>query len=597
MLSRRLRQNALLVTFMFLFVIFALSSEYFVTTNSLFIILTQLTPLGIAVIGQTLVIITGGIDLSVGSVAALTSVIAAQLMLEKGGPGLHPLLAAVLALAVATTIGWVQGWLIARQGLPSFVVTFGSASLIKGLALVSSNAAPIPIPGDVTQSIWRAEPLPAPLPILLFLSIALLVSYMLRNTRLGRYAFAMGSNETVSRMSGIRVDFYKIQIYMISSLLAGIAGLLLMTRISSGVYTIGEDYGLLSVAAAVIGGTSLRGGIGNIRGPLLGALIIIMIKTSLGLFSISPLWSTAIIGAFIIVAALADRIRQRSQEEIPRTRVSSFQSEASYFAQLRMKLAAMVTEQTACENMRLYMLDQQTNDLIELDLNSDDRSIIDQPNHLAHYIEETHAPYWTHNRNDNHDLLITPIRPELDFRSVIGIPILADQRFIGVLELQSPYENVFNKTTAEQLLHITRQMVQPLENAWLLDSGWLVRHTRDALRHLGDEVYLSKCALAGWIYSISNTTPTPIAMRGQRLNRLLLKLIDMIHEKEAQTNSGSKNRYEILHYTYVRGLSTDEAIAQLHVSRRQYFYDLKDALEAVVHLLINQDLHTLLDEA
>jgi ribose transport system permease protein len=595
-LFRRLRQNALLVTFVILFVIFSLSSKYFATANSLFIILTQLTPLGVVVIGQTLVIITGGIDLSVGSVAALTSVIAASLMSHTGGSNFSPLVAAAIALVIATGIGWIQGWLIARQRLSSFVVTFGSLSLIKGLALVSSNAAPMPISGTVAQAVWRAEPLPAPIPILVFVSIAAAVSYMLRNTKLGRYAFAIGSNETVTRMSGVRVDYYKIQIYMISSLLAGVAGLLLMTRISSGAYTIGEDYGLLSVAAAVVGGTSLQGGVGNIRGPLLGALIIVMIDTSLGLFNISPLWSTAIIGAFILVATLADRIQQRSQEEVPRTRVSTVQGEISYFAQMHMKMVSVVAQETACEHIRLYMVDRQTNDLIEHHLNTDDRTIIDQPDHLALHVAKTRGAHWINAWNDNNGLIVIPIHPQFDCRSVIAVPILTNQRLVGVLELQSQHEHVFSRDTADQLLKISEQLAQPLENAWLLDSGWLVRHTRDAFRHLGDEVYLSKCALAGWIYSLPTIPPSPIAMRGAQLNALLLKLIDMIQEKETQSKYGGKDRYQILHHTYVLGLSTDEVVAEMHVSRRQYFYDLKDAIEAVVHLLVNQDLPTLLEE-
>lgn len=593
-LWHRLRQNALLVTFVILFIIFTLSSKYFATTNSLLIILIQFIPLGIVVIGQTLVIITGGIDLSVGSVAALTSVIAASLMLSPGGPGFNPLIAAALALGTATAIGWVQGWLIVRQRLSSFVVTFGSLSLIKGLALVSSNAAPIPIAGSVAQAVWQSEPLPAPIPFFLFVTIALVIAYMIRNTKLGRYAFAIGSNETVTRLSGVRVDYYKIQIYMISSFLAGVAGLLLMTRISSGAYTIGEDYGLLSVAAAVIGGTSLQGGVGNIHGPLLGALIIVMIDTSLGLFSISPLWSTAIIGGFILIATLADRLRQRAQEEAPRTRVSTVQGEVSYFAQMHMKLAAIVTQETACEHIRLYMVDRQTNDLIENRLNSNDRSIIDQPNHLACHVAKSRGAYWINTWNDSNGLVVMPIHPQFDYRSVIAVPILAGQRLVGVLELQSEHEHVFSRAIADHLVTISGQLAQPLENAWLLDSGWLVRHTRDAFRHLGDEVYLSKCPLAGWVYT--QATPAPIAMRGERLNALLLKLIDMIQEKETQSKSGGRNRYEILHHTYVRGLSTDEAVAELHVSRRQYFYDLKDALEAVVHLLVNQDLSALLEE-
>lgn len=591
---RHFRQNTLLVTFVTLFVIFSLSSEYFATTNNLIIILTQLAPLGIVVIGQTLVIITGGIDLSVGSVAALTSIIAASLMRTDGGLGLTPLLAIAAALAAATTIGWVQGWLIARQKLSPFIVTFGSLSLVKGIALVSSNAAPISVPRDLINAVWGAS---RPLPILLLLLIALAVSYMLRNTKVGRYAFAIGSNETVTRMSGVRVDYYKIQIYMISSFLAGLAGILLMTRIGSGVYTNAEDYGLMSVAAAVIGGTSLHGGVGNIQGPLLGTLIIVMIDTSLGLFRVSPLWSLAIIGAFILIAVLTDRIRHRSYEEPIHISPRRVQTTASYYTQIRSRLTSTVTQKTACEHIRLYMLDRHTNDLVEQNLDSDKQVIIHQPNHLAKYVEKTLSSFWMENWNEETEPVITPIRPDIEYRSAVAVPILVEQRFIGVLELQSPYVNVFDNRTPAQLMEITQAFAGSLENAWLLESGWLLRHTRDAFRHLWDEVALGKCALAAWLYSSPAMAETPIAARGHKLQVFLLKLIEIIREKEGQNVSGFKSRYQILYDTYVEGCTTEEVMERLSISRRQYFYDLKDALDAVTHLLIDHELRPLVEQA
>ena len=135
-----------------------------------------------------------------------------------------------------------------------------------------------------------------------------------------------------------------------------------------------------------------------------------------------------------------------------------------------------------------------------------------------------------------------------------------------------------------------------LENAWLLDSGWLLRHTRDAFRHLWDEVSLGKSALAGWLYASPEIAQIPIAARGYQLQRLLLRLVEIIQEKETQSASGAKSRYQVLHDTYVQGLSTDEVIDRLCVSRRQYFYDLKNALDMVSHLLIDEDLHAFVEK-
>lgn len=592
-----LKRNVLLVTFAALFAIFTLSSQYFATSNNLIIILTQLTPLGIVVVGQTLVIITGGIDLSVGSVAAFTSIIAANLMLAEGGAELPPLIAIAMALMAATAIGWVQGWLIARQDLPPFVVTFGSLSLIKGIALVSSDAAPISIPRELSHAIWQMGSALRPLPILLLLVIAGTMSYVLRNTKLGRYSFAIGSNETVTRISGVRVDYYKIQVYMISSALAGLAGILLMTRIGSGVYTIAEDYGLLSVAAAVIGGTSLRGGVGNIRGPLLGTLIIVMIDSNLGLFQISPLWSTAIIGGFILLATLADRIRQRAQNAVPQVYLGEVQGQSPYYAQIRTRLGALVKQQTACEHIRLYMVDRQTDWLVEQGHETDDRTIVDRPNHIAKHVVEKRQPVIVDNASDERALSITPIHPDLDFQSAIALPIMVEHRVIGVLELQSAYGNVFTEKFAADLLDITQQIARPLENAWLLESGWLLRNTRDALRHLWDEVYLGKSNLADWLYSLNEIPQVSIAARGLKIQQLLIKIVQVIRDKESlQRSSDGKSRYDILNWTYIQGLSTDEIIEKLFVSRRQYYYDLKDALEVVAHLLTDQDLSVIIEE-
>ncbi|HLA44906.1 MAG TPA: ABC transporter permease, partial [Aggregatilineales bacterium] len=247
-----LRNNALVVIFLCIFLFLSISSEQFATTSNILLMLIQLAPLGIVVVGQTLVIITGGIDLSVGSVAALTGIIAAKLIQGHTPFHIPALIAIIIALIAATIVGWIHGWIISRRRLSPFIVTFGSLSLIKGIALVYSNGAPIPIPTDLSRFIWRVGTYSRPLPLFILALVGFAMAYLLRSTKLGRYAFAIGSNETVTRMSGVRVDYYKIQVYMISSFLAGLSGILLMTRIRSGAYTTAEDYALLSVAAVVI---------------------------------------------------------------------------------------------------------------------------------------------------------------------------------------------------------------------------------------------------------------------------------------------------------------------------------------------------------
>jgi hypothetical protein len=171
-------------------------------------------------------------------------------------------------------------------------------------------------------------------------------------------------------------------------------------------------------------------------------------------------------------------------------------------------------------------------------------------------------------------------------QSVIAVPIEQTNRVIGVLELQSPYGDVFSATTAAKLADITRQAAAPLEDAWLLDNGWLLRHTREALRHLWDEVYLSKSALAAWMYTSNGWTEMPPAARGKALQDVLLNAIECVGEKEGGEQSRSRRRYMILQQTYIEGLMVEEITEKLSISRRQYFYNLKEALEEVVHLIL-----------
>lgn len=586
-ISGLIRSHMLLIIFVALVLIFSLSSQHFTSQNNLMLLLMRTAPLGIVVAGQTLVIATGGIDLSVGSVAGLTSIIAAKLMLEEDGPGLPPVVAITLALAVATGVGWGQGWLIARKDLSPFIVTFSTLSLFKGLALVYSSSAPIPIPHGEFSWMWRVVRSPRPVPILLMFLVFAALAYILRNTKLGRYAFAIGSNETVARMSGVNVAHYKTQVYMVSSFLAGLAGVLLMTRIESGSYTNGENYPLVSIAAAVIGGASLKGGAGSAWGSLLGVLLITMVDTGLSVLNISPLWSTAVIGALILLAALADVEQRKAQATVPPIRTEKPVGGTSYFLQMFGNLRQTIKSSLACDYVRLYMVDRETGDLIRHGPGEDDRAIVDHPNYLATRVMHTRSALWIDQIGQDDSVIVTPIKPEM--QSAIAVPLAQADRVIGVLELQSPYGDVFSAASAAKLLDITREAATPLEDAWLLENGWLLRHTREALRHLWDEAYLSKCALAAWLYASNRRNELPLAARGKALQEILLKAIERVGEKEGGEQSRPQRRYLILQQTYVDGWTVEEITEKLSISRRQYFYNLKEALEEVVHFVLERD--------
>ncbi|HLA45654.1 MAG TPA: GAF domain-containing protein, partial [Aggregatilineales bacterium] len=336
---------------------------------------------------------------------------------------------------------------------------------------------------------------------------------------------------------------------------------------------------------------SLRGGVGNVHGPLLGALIIVMIDSSLGFFNISALWSLVITGGVILLAALLDGERQQLTEKVPRTIIETLSQDTYYYRQIHSQLSSLIMQKYACEHIRLYMLDRQTGDLVEQRPDSEEQIIIDQPNHLAKQVEETHLPIRGDDLTEATDYFVEPIQPHL--RSFAAVPIIHGDRFIGVLELQNPYEGVFNENTLLKLSRTVQEVALPLENAWLLDSGWLLRHTREAYRHIWDEVYLSKCELATWLYASTYATQAHLAARGAEIQKLLLNLIDILREKDEKDPSKLKQRYKILHETYAQGRTTEEIMYEMGVSRRQYFYNLKDALEAVVHLLIDRELYRL----
>ncbi|NLX09957.1 MAG: GAF domain-containing protein [Chloroflexi bacterium] len=583
------RRHALLLVFLVALTVFALSSRHFTSTTNLLLILMRAAPLGIVVAGQTMVIITGGVDLSVGSVAGLASIVAAKLMREQSAVTLPPIVAIGVALGAALIIGWAHGWLITRRGLPPFIVTFGSMSLIKGLALIYSDAAPIPIPHDTFAWMWRIGSSPRPIPILLMALVFLALAYTLRNTKLGRYSFAIGGNETVARMSGVHVDRYKTQVYMLSSLLAGMAGILLMTRIESGAYTNGENYALISVAAAIIGGASLQGGTGSAWGSLLGVLLLVVVDTGLGALNAS-LWSTGVIGGLVLLAALADVERRKVREADPPVRMERPPNDHdSYLLQMFGKLQQAIKQQLACEHVRLYMVDREAGDLIQQGRSQDDRTIIGPAQHIARRVEHTRTPIWLEDLSENDTVIVERIKPEM--QSAVAVPIHCAGRVVGVLELQSPYTGIFDAATAGQVMELARQYALPLEDAWLLDSGWLLRHTREAFRHLWDEVYLGKCALAGWLYTAENVSETHPAGRGQEVQQLLLSAIDSFCESEIGDHSRARRRYQVLYQTYVEDLTVEEITEKLGISRRQYFYNLKDALEAVVHLIVNREFN------
>jgi ribose transport system permease protein len=284
-------------------VILSLSSPYFLTSNNLFNLLDQSVVVGIVAIGMTFVILTGGIDLSVGSVAGLTGVILGLALREMPMP-----LAIMTAIMAGGAIGALSGILISVFRLAAFVVTLGMMSIARSLAYVFSGQRSISdIPDELSNLVYtNVGGLQMNVIILLVLYVC--AWYYLSRTRGGRTIYAVGSNKEAARISGLNVRFYTILPYVISGALAAVASTLIAAQILSIDPLGGNLLELDAIAAVVIGGASLYGGRGSIIGTLFGVLIMVMIRNGLNLLGVSPFWQGTAIGGIIIAAVLAERL-------------------------------------------------------------------------------------------------------------------------------------------------------------------------------------------------------------------------------------------------------------------------------------------------
>jgi inositol transport system permease protein len=285
-------------------------------------VIRQVSAIGIIGVGMTFVIITLGIDLSVGSILGLSAVVAASLAQVPGGDlvkfkGIDvPVIVAILAgLGVGALAGFTNGVLIAKFRLAPFIATLGMMSIARGLAYIyTGDGRPFsdlkPEYNYLGQGYLFADPAKPmsgiPLPVVLFIGVALIATFVLSYTKFGRYVYAIGGNEVAARVSGIRIPRVTIIIYTISGLLAGLAGILWSARTGSGNSTLGTGIELDAITAVIVGGTSFKGGIGKIWGTVVGALLIGTINNGLDLMNVSPFWQIVVKGCIIIVAIIID---------------------------------------------------------------------------------------------------------------------------------------------------------------------------------------------------------------------------------------------------------------------------------------------------
>lgn len=295
------------LTLIVLFVLLAVASPYFLTGRNLASVVRQTAVIDIMALGMTMIIIAGGIDLSVGSMLALCGLLGAMAM--KGSLGIAG--GVLVGLGAGLLCGLLNGLATTRLKINPFIVTLGTLGIFRGLALILSGGLPVQdLPAGFSY-LGEGTLLGVPFVLWILLICGALVHVILESTRLGRYAFAIGSNAEAAFYAGIPVAFHTTMIYALGGMLTGLAGLVEASRLMSGQPTAGQGYELQAIAAVVIGGGSLRGGEGSVIGTLIGAFIMGLLSNGSDLLGISPYLQQAIIGGVIIVAVYLDELRKR----------------------------------------------------------------------------------------------------------------------------------------------------------------------------------------------------------------------------------------------------------------------------------------------
>ncbi|NMA62330.1 MAG: ribose ABC transporter permease [Firmicutes bacterium] len=299
-----LRKYGMLIILLCIIIVISILSDRFLTLSNFLVITRQVTINGIVAAGMTVVILSGGIDLSVGAVIALSGALSAGLLASTN----NWLLGILMGLFMGALFGAFNGVLVAHPKLPPFIVTLATMALARGLTLVYTGGRPILVNNEIYESIGGGYIRGVPVPVVIMAVIYVLMYIVLKNHRFGRLVYAIGGNEEACRLSGINVERVKIGIYTLSGLMAGLTGVVLTSRLISAQPTAGSGYELDAIAAVILGGTSLSGGQGHIGGTIIGAFIIGVLSNGLNLLNVSPFYQDVAKGLVILMAVLLDRL-------------------------------------------------------------------------------------------------------------------------------------------------------------------------------------------------------------------------------------------------------------------------------------------------
>src|SRR5580704_10997261 len=325
-----LRARAILVLLLLLVLFSALAPEFF-TANNLSILTKHVAITALLAVGMTFVILTGGIDLSIGSIAGLGGMVAGYLLTQGisfGGATHYPPVAIVIVLAICACllVGALNGWLVAKAGVAPFIATLGTLYVARGAALLVSNGKTFPNLGGVAARGNTGFPafgqgfiLHIPTPVWMMAAIFVITWIVAVKTPFGRHVYAVGGNERAARLAGIRVPQVKLATYVFSSFCAALVGLIIASQLEAAHPATGESFELNAIAAVVLGGTSLMGGRGSIAGSLLGALVSGVLSGGLVMLGVSEFWQMVIKGAVIVLAVAVDQLQTRLQLRLARS--------------------------------------------------------------------------------------------------------------------------------------------------------------------------------------------------------------------------------------------------------------------------------------
>ncbi|MGV8981963.1 ABC transporter permease subunit [Clostridium sp.] len=292
-----------LIGLLILCLVISVITPRFLTIPNIKNVFTQVSVNAVIAIGMTFVILTGGIDLSVGSILAISGAVAASIIKSTG----NIYLAIIVALAIGSMVGLINGLLISKGKIQAFIVTLATMTIFRGVTYVYTNGTPISGLGENFSVIGNKTVLGLPIPVVFTIIVFGLAYYVLSQTRYGRYLYALGGNEDSARLSGINTDKIKTLVYVICGAAAALSGIIVASRIGSASPNAGVGFELDAISAVVLGGTSLSGGEGSVVGTIIGALIIGVLNNGLNLVNVSPFYQAIIKGLVILLAVIVEK--------------------------------------------------------------------------------------------------------------------------------------------------------------------------------------------------------------------------------------------------------------------------------------------------